>query len=262
MVSLFLPAVLTARETNRNIECVDRLRQLGVALHSYEKAHSALPAGWVLDPTKTTGYGWATAILPQLGEESLEARIDRTRRIGEISSRMQTTPAVFFCPSDHGPAIFPLFAEIGKPGANAQESTRLLTTLPRANYMGVFGTAEPDAAPGESGDGVFIEGRGFRLVEITRGLGNVLMVGERTTRKMASTWLGFAAEGEDAAGRIVGGAFAGPNRDEIDECEFDSRHFGYTNFVWADGHVTSVTNDIDPLVYIQSARRCVSQVRD
>lgn len=61
--------------------------------------------------------------------------------------------------------------------------------------------------------------------------------------------------GEDAAGRIVGCATDGPNRANTDECEFDSRHCGHVNFAWVDGHVSSVQDDIDPLVYQQFARR-------
>jgi prepilin-type processing-associated H-X9-DG protein len=256
LVSVLLPAVLTAREGSRNIECSERLHQIGLALHSYEKTHGTLPPGWVLEPTKTSAYGWATAILPQLGEDALDAQIDRIHPVSDVSSTVKgIAPKAFLCPSDHGAASFPLYAELGEPGANAQKSTRLLTILPRANYLGVFGTAEPDEVAGDSGQGIFIESRGFRLTEITRGLSRVFMVGERTTRKMASTWLGFAFEGEDAGGRVVGAAFAGPNRDEIDECEFDSRHFGHVNFVWADGHVTCVNNDIDRQVYVQSAQR-------
>ena len=44
-----------------------------------------------------------------------------------------------------------------------------------------------------------------------------------------------AATAWDAAGRIVGYAGIGPNRDDADECEFDSRHPGHVNFAWTDG---------------------------
>jgi prepilin-type processing-associated H-X9-DG protein len=97
--------------------------------------------------------------------------------------------------------------------------------------------------------------RGHRFVELTSGLNHVMMVGERTSRKLASTWLGIATEGEDAPGRITGYNDLGPNRDDADECEFDSRHPGHVNFVWADGHVASVADDIDRQIYQQSAMR-------
>lgn len=263
LVSTLLPAMCSTREISRNLQCTEQLHKIGVALHSYEKNHRALPAGWILEASKRSGYGWAAAILPDLDEAVLDGQIDRSRPIVETSCAVRTTtPAVYLCPSDHGAADFPLFAELGKPGANAQRSTKMLVTLPRANYMGVFGTREPDEVTGNSGDGIFVEGRGFRLEEISRGLSRVLLVGERTTRKLPSTWLGIAIEGEDAGGRIVGCADEGPNRDNTDECEFDSRHYGHVNFVWADGHVTGVEDSIDQQVYRRCTQRCVFGATD
>jgi prepilin-type processing-associated H-X9-DG protein len=144
---------------------------------------------------------------------------------------------------------------MGEPGANAQQSTTLLVTLPRAIYMGVFGTSEPDEVAGDAGEGIFIEGRGLQFQEISRGLSHVLLIGERTTRKLPSTWLGFALAGEDDGGRTLDCAIVGPNRDDTDECEFDSRHYGHVNFVWVDGHVSAVENNIDRDVYRQFALR-------
>jgi prepilin-type processing-associated H-X9-DG protein len=227
-----------------------------MALHAFHDIHGALPAGWQTDAGNTSGYGWAAAILPPLDEDALDRQIDRSRPICDVSRAVrQSTPAVFLCPSDYGGRDFPLFAEIGAHGSNAQLSTQSLVTLPRANYMGVFGTKEPDAIPGDAGDGIFIAGRGFPLAEISRGLAHVLLVGERTTRKLSSTWLGIALAGEDAGGRILGHADEGPNRDKSDECEFDGRHDDHVNFAWADCHVSSIEDNIDLIVYRQCARR-------
>jgi prepilin-type processing-associated H-X9-DG protein len=256
LTSLLLPAVLASREAGRDRHCANQLAKISTALHAYEEIHGALPAGWTLEATKSSGYGWAAAILPHLDEETLQDRIDFSRPIQEASVTVRTqTPTIYLCPSDHGGRDFPLFAELGAPGANAQQSTKMLITLPRANYMGVFGVIEPDEVPGDSGEGVFVEGCRFRYEDITRGLSHVTLLGERTTRKLPSTWLGVAIAGEDAGGRIVGCAKEGPNRANTDECEFDSRHYGHVNFAWVDGHVSSVQNDIDPNIYQQFARR-------
>lgn len=256
LTSLVLPALLASRESGRNCQCEEHLRQIGAALQSFEEFDGAFPAGWKLEATGASCYGWATAILPQLDEEVLNRQIDRSRPVGEVSHSVRTTtPAVYLCPSDYGAPNFCLYAELGAPGANAQKSTLMLVTLPRANYVGIFGTTEPDEVAGNSGDGIFVEGRGFRSEEISRGLSYVLLVGERTTRKLSSTWLGVDMVGEDAGGRIVGNAYEGPNRDDTDECELDSRHDGHVNFVWADGHVTGVEDNIDLPVYRQCAQR-------
>lgn len=256
LTSLLLPAVLASREAGRDQQCANQLGKISAGIHAYEEIHGALPAGWKLDASKSSGYGWAAAILPQMDEDSLSEQIDFSQPIQDASATVRTqTPAIYLCPSDHGGRDFPLFAELGAPGANAQQSTKMLVTLPRANYMGVFGVIEPDEVAGDSGEGVFVEGRGFRYDEITRGFSHVALLGERTTRKLPSTWLGIAMAGEDAGGRIVGCANEGPNRSDTDECEFDSRHFGHVNFAWVDSHVSGVQNDIDSHVYQQFAKR-------
>ncbi len=256
LMSLLLPAVQAGREAARNTQCINHLHQIGDALHIYHDTHRALPAGWQPEASNKSGYGWAAAILKELEEGSLYCRIDRTLPLNSISDVVRlTTPEAYFCPSDSGEPIFPLFAEHGSHEAHAQESMEVLVSLPRANYVGVFGTTDPDAVPGDSGDGLFVKTKGHRFAEVTRGLSHVVFVGERTTRKLPSTWLGIDTKGEDAAGRIVGYAGIGPNRDDADECEFDSRHPGHVNFAWTDGRVASVEDAIDSQVYQQLAER-------
>jgi prepilin-type processing-associated H-X9-DG protein len=257
LMSLLLPAVQAAREAARNTRCVNNLHQIVDALHVYHDTHCTLPPGWQPDASNDSSYGWAAAILKELEEGSLYRRIDRGRPLNSVSVAVRsTTPEVYLCSSDAGEADFPLYLEIGPHGSHAQESVQVVAMLPRANYVGVFGTFDPDDVVGESGDGMFVKCKGYRFADITRGLSRVVLVGERTTRKLPSSWLGTVTKGEDAAGRIVGSANQGPNRDDADECEFDSRHPGHVNFAWSDGHVGSVENSVDPDVY-----RCLAQRR-
>ena len=72
-----------------------------------------------------------------------------------------------------------------------------------------------------------------------------------------STWLGVDVLGEDAECRLVGSAITRPNCEECDECEFDSRHPGGVNFLWADGRVGLVSDSVDTAVYRQSSQRFV-----
>jgi prepilin-type processing-associated H-X9-DG protein len=162
---------------------------------------------------------------------------------------------VFICPSDNAEPRFELFEESPTQTEFGQDSQQSLATLPEANYIGVFGNSDPDVLPGGSGEGPFVKNRTFRLSEMSRGLSKVMFVGERTARKLPSTWIGMYLNGENAQSRTVGIADHAPNRDDTDESELDSRHSGHANFLWGDGHVQGIADDIDRVMYQESARR-------
>jgi len=255
LMTLLLPALQASREAARNLRCQHRLREIGLALHEYHELQGSLPAGWQTDADGTSAYGWASQTLTSLEELALSQEIDFNSPITNLSPLvLRSTPRVFLCPSDSAEPTFELFEEEGEHETEAQDSREVLVVLPHANYVGVFGTVDPDDVDGTTGDGVFVQERSHRWSETTRGLSHIVMVGERTAQKLPSTWLGIALEGEDAAGRIVGHADKGPNREDADECEFDSRHPGHVNFLWCDGHVTATSDSIEPNVYRESAR--------
>jgi prepilin-type processing-associated H-X9-DG protein len=251
LCGLIVPALSASREAARNLQCEDNLNQLGIALQMHVDLDKRLPAGWRVNSDNVTAYGWAYFLLPEIEESKYLIGDERPAICGLRAAR---TLPMFLCPSDPADSTFDIFKEL-----DAQKeqliSSEWLGTLPQSNYIGVFGNADPDLSPAGLGEGVFVRDHQFAPSQITRGQNNVLAVGERTARKLPSTWVGTYLNGEDAASRVVGMANAGLDGEDLDESEFDSRHFGHANFLWCDGHVAGISEEIDLQTYRALARR-------
>jgi len=253
LVSLILPAVGSAREAARQLQCKNQLKQIGLALHSYHDTHRCLPSGWQWEASGKSAYGWAVTLLPYLEQRAIYDQVDRSRLLSHpfnLSSR-STSIVNFLCPSDIIDPTFMLYEE-----NKLTETMTPIIELPTTSYVGVFGTLEADdGIPAPAGDGTFLESRPVSFVHLQRGLSNTIIVGERTMAKVPSTWLGVDISGEDAACRLVGSAMTTPNCELCDECEFSSRHPGGSHFLWADGRVRILSESLDTTTYQQLARR-------
>lgn len=79
LISLLIPAVQSAREAARRIQCVNNLKQLGLAIHNYHSVHERFPMGSVgMNPVTgqaVQANGWrrpfCVAILPYLEQSAI-----------------------------------------------------------------------------------------------------------------------------------------------------------------------------------------------
>ena len=54
LAGLIIPAVQSAREAGRRAQCASNLKQIGLALHSYESVHNMFPPGELRSCSKIT----------------------------------------------------------------------------------------------------------------------------------------------------------------------------------------------------------------
>jgi prepilin-type N-terminal cleavage/methylation domain-containing protein len=81
LASLILPAIQSAREAARRMQCQSSMRQISIALHTYHDLHKAFPHSTlgpdVIHATRGTGfYSWLAALLPQVEQTGLRNSFD------------------------------------------------------------------------------------------------------------------------------------------------------------------------------------------
>jgi prepilin-type N-terminal cleavage/methylation domain-containing protein len=99
LIALLLPAIQSAREAARRTQCVNNLKQLGLAVHNFHDKFKRLPPACVQrkdpkDPshTLTDGWSWCVLILPEIEYEALWKTLDT--QTGEPLSSWGTDTAV------------------------------------------------------------------------------------------------------------------------------------------------------------------------
>ncbi len=77
LVALLLPAVQSAREAARRMQCSNNLKQMGLAVHNFHDALNGSPPVHIDEPGGSRkGSTWCAVILPYLEQTSLYQQFD------------------------------------------------------------------------------------------------------------------------------------------------------------------------------------------
>ena len=202
LVSLLLPAVQSAREAARRIQCSNNLKQIGLGFLNHENAHKRLPPGgwgwaWVGDPDlgndrKQPG-GWGYTILPYMEPTAL-TDLGKGKTFSEKLTinkiLVSTAVAAYNCPSRRQAIAYPNSWDAGKyTGVNIEPTDNLARNdyavnagsqgVPHGGGPGDLASGVNNTAPPADRDGIGFERSETTMAMIPDGTTNTIMVGEK-----------------------------------------------------------------------------------
>jgi prepilin-type N-terminal cleavage/methylation domain-containing protein len=268
LVALLLPAVQAAREAARRSQCQNNLRQMAVALPMYHQDRKFVPSG--RDRRDQFGVSWAFRLLPYMEDRAVFEAHDYTKPVfDEANSISMRTPiAVYACPSRRSPAADRNFDNDDKlpPGDQSFHVATLGDYAANAGIDASVGVEPNEIVPTAilPTIGPIFSGSRVAFRNVTDGTAMTLAIGERHLPPVdvAPEWEDFwrgdtAFLAGDTRHTILAGANTGiaePQQAQIilpgESPEWargiwGSEHPGIAQFMFLDGHVQAISENVD-----------------
>ncbi|MBI1248355.1 DUF1559 domain-containing protein [bacterium] len=292
LVALLLPAVQRAREAARRTQCVNQLKQIGVAWHNHTDTYNAFPTGgygqrvYVSFNNGKPGAldkqaaGWAFQILPFMEQGNVHSGMPGGTDQQSAEFAMGTPIANYFCPSRRSPEVNPASFAPWCWTYDGQNGSKLLkVALAQTDYAG--GTQEGTGVlartlNGECGDTsntVAPVRNLFSFKDVTDGTSNTLMVGEKRINlallnqgQQGDTY-GFTSGWESNSNvtqETIRRSDYNPLPDFLGTGDaanrFGSSHIGGLNTLLVDGSVRHIPYTIDLTVFTRLGNKADGQV--
>jgi prepilin-type processing-associated H-X9-DG protein len=265
LLAFLVPAVQRVRDAAARTQCSNNLRQIGLALHGYHDANKVMPPGmrWksARDPMPLSS--WLAQILPYVEQQALWTTTQAAYRQSRSPVRnpphigLSTVIPLYVCPGD------------GR-GYEPQIAKRQGQLVALTSYLGVEGLDV------NTKDGVLFRDSHIRIADVTDGLSNTLLVGERPPSPDFQFGWWYAGTGQRltgscdmvlgvreqnilsvTAGSCPPGTYsfkAGQLSNPCDMYHFWSTHTGGAYFLFADGAVRFTTCEAAPLLPALASR--------
>jgi prepilin-type N-terminal cleavage/methylation domain-containing protein/prepilin-type processing-associated H-X9-DG protein len=172
LIALLLPAVQAAREAARRAQCVNNLKQLGLALHNYHDVQGAFPIGASLNVAtgSKNNLSQQARLLPYLEQAALGNAITYglNSTAPENSTGLVTGVSSFLCPSDAANQL---------PAGQAGINYRVNHGTSIVNSYGPQDTAGANASMPAPNGPFFLDYR-VGVADVTDGLSNTAAFSE------------------------------------------------------------------------------------
>ncbi len=274
LIGLLLPAVQKVRDAAARLQCQNNLKQLGLAMHSFEGVNNRFAPGLNIPIGTTSGMvfpsntlvttgkigqppfpnkfgSWMAWILPFIEQDNVQKNYNfDVRDYGNANGANSIAAQVvktFLCPTDH------------IPDEVIQYTTGGVTYHFGVNSYFANGGVKSWFISTASFDGVFQINSRTTISGITDGTSNTIMIGERYSKdnewadlpnRRGWAWSNYNAVQDCMAGALqpvnyVLPAGAGPSPvfalQDNRLSSFGSGHSGGANFVFCDGSVRFLT---------------------
>ena len=277
LIALLLPAVQSAREAARRIQCTNNLKQLGLACHNYLDGNNTFPCGG-MTPTVSDGvksafyayWGPFQGLLPYY-EGSNIANSFNSSAPSYFHATQDTVnathQAALYCPSD--PTVLDGNGIYTSPGPSGLSYKMCLTS-----YRGINGpwyspkrnmaasTAAQYQQKAAQALGIIYHGSSVAISGVTDGTSNTLLMTEYVYSRLNTSdqncWHWWCAGNTDTIGtamyapNVAFGGALGSNGDPIlydnsaslAVIAASSNHPGGANHAFADGSVRFIKNTV------------------
>ncbi len=250
LLALIVPAVQQVRIAAYRVECLNNLKQIGLAFQHYHESRQTLPSGMYFGASTRERWNlstWMLALTPYIEQNNIytQAQSDFAAQANPFKpvphSGVARIMKIYTCPLDDRVDL-------------SQFAPRLKISVGLTSYLGVSGTDS------WRGDGVLFRNSRIGFRHITDGLTNTILVGERPASSDNQFGWWYAGNGQLNSGSLdsvlgvlepnrfliqtgsVCGAGVytyqpGQVRDPCSQFHFWSLHSGGAHFLFTDGSV-------------------------
>lgn len=265
LVALLLPAVQAAREAARRTQCINHLKQLGLACQNYHDTYNYLP-----NTRHDANFTWAVTIMPFIEQQGIYGKwnLNSGNAYTQLPECLSHKVSFYYCPSRRSGGSA---KHSDEPRDNTTSPLYKVATGDYAMCTGDYsvsqigdywqwnGSATPCNGVGILWNGkmsqtptVILPAPDFKQIalrEVTDGTSNTLLIGDK---HLAKTHINVPGDGDGGiyngdkghAHRAIGvGKPLSKGANDINSKGlFGSWHPDVTNFVLVDGSVRTISN--------------------